>query len=187
MRSFFARAVIVMSCLLACTLHARVEPPDDPPSSEPPRSEPNNDGPSWNKVKSAQGIAKARLTHVKFAVKTQNWRLKIKTAAVAPGPNNPADGSIRLALMVESKRDTENKPMNWQQVMVIWDGKPGEDGSKVFDSGPTKDGEEKWFDVTIVGHNSTYEITVDDQSSDGKAKSKSKSKSKSKPKSKKES
>lgn len=129
-------------------------------------TKPSDSGP-WHKIKSAEGHTKSKPVMVKFLVGTQKWRVTIKTSADKDnaGQSNPSS-TLRIAVMTETIRNIENKPANWSQVDVLYDGKPGDSGVKVYSDGLSNDGQGKWFQLVITGYLSEYEVKVEDQSAD---------------------
>jgi hypothetical protein len=160
-------AAVIFS-LLATSSFAT--PSTTPTDTDAPATQPSDAGP-WHKIKSAKGPAKNKATAIKFKVNTKNWRLTLHTTALEEqvGKGN-VPPSIRVGLMTESLRDVDDLPVNWTQVEVMFQGKPGESGSKMFDTGLDKDGNPKWFEIVISGHRAHYELVVEDQSADDSVK-----------------
>jgi hypothetical protein len=167
------RRITSLAVLLICTIALAQT---DSPSSKPSDSE---SGP-WHKIKSATGHTKSKPVMVKFQPGTTKWRLSIKATADkdTSGRANPS-ANIRVALMAETLRDVDDKPVNWSQVDTICNGKPQDIDARLFTNGLAKDGKGKWFQLVISGYLTDYEVTIEDQSADDSAKAaKSKSKKK---------
>ena len=143
------------------------------------QTKPSEDGP-WHKIKSAEGHTKSKVTAIKFQPGTAKFRVTYKSTADEDDKGRPnPSSSIRFGLMSETKRDVEDKPVNWSQVENVSYGKPGDTVVRTYDVGLAKDGRGKWFQVVVTGYLSTYEVTIEDQSADDSAKpAKSKSKKK---------
>src|SRR5215213_3184916 len=108
---------------------------DSSPSSQPA----NSDKGHWHKIKSDDGDARGTPKIIKFKVGTQRWRVTMTTSEdTSEGPG--ANGTIRVALLTETMRDIDDKPVNWTQVAILCDGKAGASGTKVFDNGLDKAG-----------------------------------------------
>jgi hypothetical protein len=146
------------------------------------QTKPTNDDGPWHKIKSADGHTKSKPVTIKFQPGTAKFRITFKSTADKDENDRPnPSASIRFGVLSETKRDVEDKPVNWQQVENVSYGKPGETLVRTYDVGLAKDGRGKWFQVVVTGYLSTYEVTIEDQSADDSARS-SKSKSKSKKK-----
>ena len=163
------RRITSVSIVLLCTIALAQTKP----------SSPDEEGP-WHKIKSAQGHTKNKPVVVKFQPGTAKWRVTISSTADKDDKDRPnPSSSIRVALMTETQRDVEGKPVNWAPSDVLIEhAKPGASVTKTYNSGLTKDGKEKWFQLVITGYLAEYDLTVEDQSADDSAKSKSKSKKK---------
>src|SRR5690348_5085369 len=130
------------------------------------QTKPSNDGP-WHKIKSAEGHTKSKVTAIKFQPGTARFRITFKSAADKDDRGNPnPSASIRFGLLSETKRDVDDKPVNWSQVENVSYGKPGDTVVRTYDMGLAKDGRGKWFQVVVTGYLSTYDVTIEDQSVD---------------------
>jgi hypothetical protein len=130
---------------------------------------------TWNKIKSSEGHTKSRPVTIKFQPGTRAFRVTIKTTADKDERDRPnPSSSIRLALMTETLRDVEDKPVNWRQVDDIYYGKPGETFTESYDFPLGKDSQGKWFQVVITGYLARYDVTIEDQSAGKSSKSKKK-------------
>jgi hypothetical protein len=164
------RRLTLLVILLLCTITFA--------QSDSPSTKPSDDSGPWHKVKSDDGTARGTPRTVKFKVATRRWRVRMNTSEdTSEGPG--ANATIRVALMTETMRDIDDKPVNWTQVAVLCDGKAGASGTKVFDNGLDKSGKPKWFQLVITGHRAEYDVVVEDQSSDDAAKGAKKKKKKS--------
>src|SRR5213075_1059627 len=153
--------LISLSILLLCTIALA--------QSDSPSTKPTSDSGPWHKMKSDDGTARGTPHAIKFKVATARWRVTMNTSEDT-SEGHGANSTIRVALMTETMRDTDDKPVNWAQVAVLCDGKAGASGSKVFDNGLDKSGNSKWFQLVITGHRTTYDVVIEDQSSDDSAK-----------------
>jgi hypothetical protein len=132
-----------------------------------PATQPADDQPvRWHKIRTAEGVAKPKPTFVKFQPATHRWRLRVTTAV----KGEPTVSHLRLSLMQETARDVDEKPMNWMQVAILWDGKPGDgahSGSRTirheYTDGVDERGEPRWFQLAITGQNATFDVLVEDQ------------------------
>src|SRR5262245_33043315 len=80
---------------------------------------PPNDGP-WHKIKSADGHTKSKTVSVKFQPATAKFRITLKSTADKDQQDRAhPSASIRFALMSETQRDVDDKPVNWSQVEII--------------------------------------------------------------------
>ncbi|MBC8108539.1 MAG: hypothetical protein H7Z14_18280 [Anaerolineae bacterium] len=158
------RRITSLAIVLLCTIAFAQS---DSPSTKPSDSA---SGP-WHRIKSASGRTKSKPVMVKFQPGTQKWRVSIKASADTGdnGRPNPS-ANLRVALMVETLRDVEDKPVNWSQVDILCNGKPQTVETKTYSNGMGKDGKSKWFQLVITGYLSDYEVTVEDQSADDAAK-----------------
>lgn len=131
-------------------------------SDKSPTSKPAAESPSWHKVKSSSGNARTNASVTsKFQVGSANWRLKLSTSAVSNVPASSA--TARVALMMATTLDTEGKPVNWQQVDLLLQGKAGQSVEREFDNGLDRKGEPNWFALSVLGYGATYEVTIEDQ------------------------
>ena len=129
------------------------------------QTKPADESGNWNKVKSASGHTKSKPVFVKFQPGTKAFRVTIKTIADMDERDRPHPSSnVRLALMTETQRDVEDKPVNWRQVDDIYYGKPGETLVETYTFDLDKNGKGKWFQIAISGYLAQYEITIEDQS-----------------------
>lgn len=140
------------------------------------QTKPSDDGP-WHKVKSEEGIARGTPKIIKFKLATQRWRVTMSSSEDT-SEGRGANATIRVALLSETVRDIDDKPVNWTQVAVLFDGKAGGSGSKVFENGLDKSGNPKWFQLVITGHRANYDVLIEDQSADDTAKKSKKKKKK---------
>jgi hypothetical protein len=138
-------ALIALVSLLASASKAQTQP-DEPEAT-------------WRVLKSADGRTKSKPVIVKFQPTTRNWRLKVNTQI----RGEPTASRIRVAVLVETVRDVDDKPVNWAQTAILLDGKPGQSAEKEFDDGLDKSAQPKWFQVVITGHNATYDVVIEDQ------------------------
>ena len=165
------RRLTLLAILLLCTITLA--------QSDSPSTGPSDDNGPWHKVKSDDGTARGTPKIVKFKVATKRWRVTMNTSEDT-SEGRGANATIRVALMTETIRDIDDKPVNWTQVAVLCDGRAGASGTRVFDNGLDKSGNPKWFQLVITGHRAEYDVVIEDQSSDDAAKSaKSKKKKKS--------
>jgi hypothetical protein len=124
-----------------------------------PATQPDEE--SWRKVKAIDGRVKSKPQFFKFQPTSANWRIKLDTAI----KGEPTASNIRVAVMIETARDVDDSAVSWQQVAELMFGKPGEKSiEKSFDNGLDKNGEPKWFQLVISGHNATFDILIEDQS-----------------------
>jgi hypothetical protein len=163
---------VLVSCLLLCTtfLPGRLlaQKSGKSPSTQPAES---SDTGNWRKVKSSEGVATAKVVAIKFQPTTRTWRVTIDSSI----KGEPTVSKIRVAVMVETYRDDRDKPVNWSQVDLLHDGKPGgKTIERTFDNGLDKNDELKWFQLIITGQNARYEVLIEDQG-EGKSKKKKKS------------
>ncbi|CAN5330927.1 hypothetical protein BH09PLA1_BH09PLA1_24360 [soil metagenome] len=182
MRNPILLRVLLVLCAMASALVATaVIGPAARAQSDSPATKPaDSAGGPWHKIKSADGHTKPKPIAVKFQPATSKWRLTISTSADKEknGRDNPSS-NVRAELMIETKRDVSDKPVNWSQVEIIRNGKVGAPDIRTYDNGLDKDGKPRWFQLMITGYLAEYTVIIEDQSADDSAKAKTKKKKKS--------
>ena len=157
----FLIAILVLG-VSVCSLAASHKKKSDSDSSA--TSKPSGEA-AWHKLKTAKGDAKTKGTFIKFEPTTDKFRVTI----VAKPNTDGVASRLRTALMVETKRDQDDVPRNWEQVKPISEGEPKNVDPMEFTGGLDKNGNPKWYAISVSGQKCHYEILIEDQGT-GKSK-----------------
>jgi hypothetical protein len=155
-------AVLVVGisiCSFAASSHKTKSDSDSSATSKPSGEA------HWHKFKSSKGDAKTKGTFIKFEPTTDKFRVTITAKPTTDG----VASRLRTALMVETKRDQDDEPRNWEQVQEIAQGEPKNVDPMEFTGGLDKDGKPKWYAISVSGQKCHYEIVIEDQGT-GKSK-----------------
>jgi hypothetical protein len=150
---FIAALVLGISLSSLAASHKKKSDSDSSATSKPSGEA------AWHKLKTAKADAKTKATFVKFQPTTDKFRVTI----VAKSNTDGVASRLRTALMVETLRDQDNVPRNWEQVKPISEGEPKNVDPIEFTGGLDKNGKPKWYAISVSGQKAHYEILIEDQ------------------------
>jgi hypothetical protein len=150
----------VMILLMLCVSAPAARRKKSSSATEPSSQQSDSDA-QWHKLTSSKGDVKTTAKFIKFQPTTGRYRVTISSKA----NGNGVASTFRAALMECTALDQNDKPGNWKQVEVIYQGEPKNLDPKEFDNGLDKDGKQHWLSICVWGQKAHYEITIEDQGS----------------------